>query len=132
MSVFVPRKREGQAMLLTILALGGTMLGATTIAGLLMIYQIRQATDLANSGKALFAADSGLEIELYRFFQDPMYPDPPGLVNGSAFLTSCIDSTGVATPCDATSTVHAIKSIGISANSQRAFLMFMQNATTTY
>lgn len=57
--------REGQAMLLTVIALGGTLLGATTIAGLLMLYQIRQATDLKDSNKAIFAADAGMEMVSY-------------------------------------------------------------------
>ncbi len=34
-------------MILAVLALGGTMLGATAIAGFLMLYQIRQSTDFA-------------------------------------------------------------------------------------
>jgi len=110
-------------MLLTVLVLGGTILGATTIAGLLMIFQIRQATDLANSAKAVFAADAGLEYGLYRFFQDPnyptSYPQPFPLSNGAEFTET---TTGSST----------IKSIGKSANSQRAFLLFLQNATTTY
>lgn len=57
--------RSGQALLLTVIALGGTLLGATTIAGLLMLYQIRQATDLKDSNKAIFAADAGLELANY-------------------------------------------------------------------
>jgi len=67
-------------MLLTVLALGGTILGATTIAGVLMIYQIRQATDLQQSNKAIFAADAAIEWGNYQLsvattkeleFQDP-------------------------------------------------------------
>jgi len=123
--------QQGQAMLLTVLALGGTILGATTIAGLIMVYQIRQSTDFANSAKALFATDAGIEFELYRFFKDPGYPDPPGLSNGSAFTTSCIDSSGGATPCNSSST-YAIKSLGASGNSQRGFLLILQTATTTF
>lgn len=83
---------SGQVMVLTVLALGGTLLGLTGIAGLLMVYQIRQATDLANSSKAIFAADAGIEWALYDFdchvdegvlCGDPDPPlcvvEPPGL-----------------------------------------------------
>ena len=42
-----PASRSGQVMIITILALGGTLLGATTVAGLLTLYQIRNSTDLA-------------------------------------------------------------------------------------
>jgi hypothetical protein len=55
------RKRSGQVMILTVLALGGTILGAATVASLLVVYQIRQSTDLANSARAIFAADTGIE-----------------------------------------------------------------------
>lgn len=58
-------------MLLTVLIVSGTILGATTIAGLLMLYQIRQSTNAALSLQALFAADSGLECQLYKSFVDP-------------------------------------------------------------
>lgn len=52
-------------MLLAILVLGGAILSATAIAGSLMLFQLRQATDIANSAKAVFAADAGLERGLY-------------------------------------------------------------------
>jgi len=57
-------------MLLTVLIISGTILGATTIAGLLMLYQIRQATNTALSLQALFAADTGLEWRLYQLFAE--------------------------------------------------------------
>ncbi len=69
-------KRSGQVMLLTVLIVSGTILGATTIAGLLMLYQIRQATNFGQSLQALFAADTGLEWKLYQSFIDPNYPQP--------------------------------------------------------
>ena len=49
-------------MILTVLALGGAVLGATTVAGLLMLYQLRQTSDMANSARAIFAADAGTEL----------------------------------------------------------------------
>lgn len=63
-------------MLLTVLLISGTILGATTIAGLLMLYQIRQATNVGYSLQALFAADSGVEWKLYQELQDSSYPAP--------------------------------------------------------
>jgi hypothetical protein len=41
--------RSGQAMLIAVLALGGAILGATTVAGLLTLYQIRATTDTARA-----------------------------------------------------------------------------------
>lgn len=63
-------------MLLTVLIVSGTIVGATTIAGLLMLYQLRQATNFGQSLQALFAADTGLEWKLYQQFQDADYPPP--------------------------------------------------------
>ena len=56
---------NGQVMLITVLALGGILLGATAIGGLLMTYQIRQSSDITNSTKAIMAADAGIEWALY-------------------------------------------------------------------
>jgi hypothetical protein len=75
-----PKNMKGQVMLLTVLIVSGTILGATTIAGLLMLYQMRQATDFGKSVQALFAADTGLEWSLYRKFAETEagknYPKP--------------------------------------------------------
>jgi hypothetical protein len=68
--------RSGQVMLLTVLIVSGAIVGATTIAGLLMLYEMRQATNFSQSLQALFAADSGLEWKLYQLFHDAEYPPP--------------------------------------------------------
>ncbi len=52
-------------MLLTVTIISASILGATTIAGTLMLYQIRQANDILNSTKAIYAADAGIERGLY-------------------------------------------------------------------
>jgi len=67
---------RGQVMLLTVMIVSGSILGATAIAGILTVNQIRQTTNIANSLQAVFAADAGLEWELYRLFSDPSYPKP--------------------------------------------------------
>ena len=61
-------------MILAVLMLGGAILGVTAIAGLLMLYQIRQSTDFRNSATSIFAADTGVEWAFYNFFQsaEPM------------------------------------------------------------
>jgi hypothetical protein len=68
MKMFFPDS-SGQVMILTVLMLGGTIVGATTIAGLLMLFQIRQTADIANSTKAFYAADSGIEWASYQMFK---------------------------------------------------------------
>ncbi len=87
-------------MLLTVILLSGTVLGATTIAGILTLYQTRQSTNVSDSAKAIFAADTGLEWELYkRFKEDELYPKPV-MLNGTDFETA--------------STTTSIKSSGFS------------------
>ena len=61
--------RKGQLMLITVLILGGTILGASAIAGLITTYRIRQSSDAKDSAIAIFAADAGLERAFYRCFK---------------------------------------------------------------
>jgi hypothetical protein len=60
--------RDGQAMLIAVLSLGGAILGATAVAGLLTLYQLRAVNDSANSAKAIFAADAGVEWTLFDYY----------------------------------------------------------------
>jgi hypothetical protein len=100
-------KNKGQVMLLTVAIIGGLILTASAIAGLLMLYQIRQTTDTINSAKAIFAADTGIEWGLYGMFKDPNYSKPT-MTNGANFDTT-VNGTS------------SIKSIGHSSKSYRAF-----------
>ena len=106
-------------MILTVLALGGTLLGATTIAGLLTVYQIRQTTDFANSAKALFAADTGLEWGLYQFFKSNGAAAPPEFQNGAHFRVTCTDVAGTGVPCTNPSAI-SIRTVGTSVAVSRA------------
>jgi len=93
-------------MLLTVIILGASMLAASTIAGYLMLLKIRQASDITNSAKAIFAADTGIEWDLYRRVKDNLYPKPQ-LTNGATF--------------DVFAEASSTKSIGHSSNISRAF-----------
>ena len=103
-------------MLLTVLIISGTILSATTIAGLLMLYQIRQATQFGLSVQALFAADTGLEWKLFESFvldneeerndrgADRDHPSPCNSFNSASManctttgdLTTSLNSVGCA------------------------------------
>ena len=108
-------------MLITVLALSGTILGATAIAGLLMLYQIRQSTDIANSTKAIFAADAGIETQLFQILKgvppggcNNIPPDgsgPEQLLNGANFRTTCVQEGADL----------IVRSVGNSGNVSRAF-----------
>lgn len=77
-------------MLLTVLIISGTILGTTTIAGMLILYQLRQATNVTYSAQALFAADTGLEWELFKLFNPEAAGNrsQPVMTNGATFESS--------------------------------------------
>lgn len=108
-------KIKGQVALLAVLILGGSILGASAIAGYLVTLKIRQNTDIINSTKAIFAADAGIEWELYKQFKGPM--DKPVFTNGASIQTA---NDGV-----------TIKSLGKAGNSFRAFESVLSAATST-
>jgi hypothetical protein len=135
--------RSGQAMLIAVLSLGGAILGATTVAGLLMLYQIRATTDTANSAKAIFAADAGTEWALFNYYcginssssqcSNNLLAMPTFSGSGASTTVNCYDNygaTGDAIPCNATSTVVAISS-GIANGSERAFFIGLSGAAAT-
>ncbi|MFH1192858.1 MAG: hypothetical protein V1656_00890 [Candidatus Jorgensenbacteria bacterium] len=80
------RRYSGQAMLLTVVMTGGILFLVTSVAGILMFYQLQEMTDIGNSAAALFAADAILEKATYEyrttsaFAYDPATPcfaNPP-------------------------------------------------------
>lgn len=124
---YFPRSfRSGQVMLITVLALGGTILGATTIAGLLMLYQIRQATDLGNSSRAIFAADAGIELAFYNLFcgesedkQPCPAPEDLAFTNGASATVTCFKGEEEI-ECGAEG-ITRIRSVGQGGSAYRAF-----------
>ncbi len=116
-------------MIVTMLAIGATMLVAITIGGLLTLYQARQANDIANSAKAIFASDTGIELGLYRFFKGTEYVLTP-LGSGESVTIACynaVDDPGFARPItcsNPSSTV--IRSQGRAGRSTRALQFNVQ------
>ena len=110
---------SGQAMILAVLALGGAILGATTIAGLLMTYQLRQVGDFSSSAKAIYAADAGVECGLYAQIKDNSVscPETPSSDANYTETTDLVNQT--------------IFSQGASGNAHRAFIVLLDSATTT-
>ncbi len=76
---------SGQSLLLSVMVIGGVLIGATAIAGLLLKYQLRQTNDVVNSTKAFFAADAGIEKETYSIRNSV---PPPSFSNGSSVTSS--------------------------------------------
>ena len=108
---------RGQTMLLTVMLLSSAILGATSLAALLVLYQLRQATDAKASTQAIFAADSGIECVLFEKIagmEDYIKCGDGGvqidLDNGS-FYTVIVTTIGGDT---------VIKSVGVSGRTTRA------------
>ena len=139
-------QKNGQAMLIATLAFSGAILGATTIAGLLMLYQIRATRDSGNSAKAIFAADAGVEWALFDFYCDATSPTNPvsrcmgsqreqvpegTLGNNATVQVTCYDSSGVTTStCSATGTVVSAVTRGAYTDAKRAFYLNFAGAIT--
>jgi len=106
------KSQKGQVMLLTVMMLTGVILSTTSLVALLVLYQIRQTTDVIASSQAIFAADAGIECALYREVAKGT-PSEWGncsagkLSNGAEFKTETQGNT--------------IKSAGKSRRSARAF-----------
>lgn len=106
-------------MLLTVIILSGIIIGITSLAGILTVYQIRHTADVINSTKAIFAADAGIECALYLFrrgpvrdcgsLDDPENP-PVELTNGASYYVDF--------------NYPSIRSIGKSVQTARSFEAF--------
>ena len=55
--------QAGQVMLLAVLIIGTSMLAMTSISGYLILQRIRSSSNIVDSTKAIFAADTGIEWE---------------------------------------------------------------------
>ena len=78
-------------MVLSVLMLGGVLLGVSALSGLLMVYQIRQANDAVNSAKALFAADAAMEWQTYNIYKASTTPaEPPNFNDSGVTATATI------------------------------------------
>jgi len=97
------KKNSGQTMILTAIMMGGIVLSASVIAGMMTFYQLREVNDTVKSGMALFAADSGIEATLNCYFKTTGSENldysqvcklSGGLSNGTSYTTelSCIES----------------------------------------
>ncbi len=127
-------------MILAVLTLGGAILGVTAIAGLLMLYQIRQSTDFQGSAKSVFAGDAGIEWALYNYFQPPpgapaQPPSPlPVFSNGASLDVTCYDNNSPANvvACDDTANASSAIAKGTAGGTKRAFFVDLTDATSAF
>jgi len=127
-------------MVLAVIVIGGTFMAAVTIAGLLMVYQLRAASNAASSARAIYAADAGIEWGLYQFFRPgetgvldlssgggpftngaKMAENSPACYNKAQLTASC---PGDPLPCKldcSDDTVDLMRSVGVAGTANRAF-----------
>ncbi len=85
-------------MVVTIL-MGGLFLVGTAVAGLLMLYQLKQSSDAVSSGAAVFAADAGTEASLFCYYTT----STPSTICGIGYL--CPTSVKLPNGASASSTL---------------------------
>ena len=106
--------KRGQVMLLTVLIVSGTILGATTIAGLLMLYQLRQVTNFGYSVQAFFAADTGAECA---FFHDKSTSNS-FVPSGGTGSIQCLDNTIILSASGSPPTLWSFTISGLGSQEQ--------------
>ncbi len=75
-------------MILITILMGGLILSATAIAGLLMFYQLQQTSNTAASGMAIFAADAATESALESYYHGTPISVPPQNSNIAYYQTN--------------------------------------------
>jgi hypothetical protein len=125
------QQSSGQAMLIFVLVLGATVLSVTAIAGYVTLQKLRASSDVVDSAKAIYAADSGVEWCFYNKFSttngtstfdcttSDVNPGPTFSNNLSGNTVDVSVSEGGVAP----NTI--VKSIGHSGRSYRAFGIFL-------
>ncbi len=118
----IKNNRFGQAVVVAILTIGITLLGATAFAGVIMANELRAAGSVPDSANAIFIADSGVNWALYSYLTGKSVAQP-GVPSGESLLVTCFDSTGAALACTSPD-VKTVVSKGTSVGgSRRAFLL---------
>ncbi len=112
---------RGQVMLMTVLIISGTILGATTIAGLLTLYQLRQSASVSDSTRAIYAADTGIEYELFRIFKTDKYGTCVLRICSPDYFTNNSLSNGASFTATVPADASYIESAGNAGKTARAF-----------
>lgn len=85
------KREKGIALLLTMLILSATMLTAILIVTIVII-QFKISSNINNSNIAIYAADSGIEWQLYQIRQAVLVPAPT-MSNGATISTTVTGSS---------------------------------------
>ncbi len=118
-------KQEGQVLLLTVLLLSGAILSATTLAAIMVLYQLRQSADTSGSAKAIYAADSGIECTLFNKFRctaiSPNCPSITTVARDCGDINPVTLNNGAVYKTVVSGGGNVVTSIGKSGRAARAF-----------
>ena len=78
-------KEDGIALLITVVIISAVMLITSLIANIVIV-QLKLASDINNSVSAIYAADSGMEWQLYQIRSGASVP-APAMSNGATIST---------------------------------------------
>ena len=111
-------REEGVALILTVIIISAVMLIASMIANI-VITQMQLVEDIGSSVSAIYAADSGVECQLYNIRQgrsvDCNSADIPG---GNIMM---FNGASVKTSADGASPNYTVKSLGSFRSVKRQF-----------
>lgn len=124
-------------MLLSVLLISSAVLGAATIAGLLVLFQLRQTADAESSAQAVFAADAGMERALYVKYHDPSFvcsegatlESPPGdfeIAGDGDNINYLVRFLNTPTDGGEPNNCNIGQSAGRSGRSARAFILYFE------
>ncbi len=66
----IKQNTSGQAILIVVVFMGAIMVGISVISGYLLTQRLKTSVDIINSTKAIYAADAGIEAQLYDIFKN--------------------------------------------------------------
>jgi hypothetical protein len=105
---------KGQMMLLSIMILGGVFAIGLSVA-ILLLSEFRLSRQSLDSVKAIYAADAGVECELFQYFKNPDWRCISGstviFLNDTSFLSQRTAATN--------GTATTVSAIGISKGIRR-------------
>lgn len=95
----IKNRETGQVLLITVLIMMSTFALAIAIGGM-VLYELRSMVNTNESVKAIYAAESGIEWQLYKTNKDS-YATAPKMENGTDYecpttCTNCIHCSGTA------------------------------------
>jgi hypothetical protein len=79
------KNNSGQSMLFMVMSMSSIIVMVASLSSLIMIFELRQATDSKATGEAIMAADTGIECAIYKEF----YGVPPAVCGTCLPVSDC-------------------------------------------